>query len=118
MSDEQRMRERFEKWAETESFDLTANIHTGKYIYSDTLTAWLTWRARDAEVQALERVALNVMASLDAALSILSRSHEGKMPANEAVASDRMFTMMLDDYQKSLDAARAALAGGETGETE
>src|SRR5690625_2742101 len=83
---------------------------------------WRGWvegqRARDAEVQALERVALNVMASLDAALSILGRSHEGKVPANEAVASDRMFTMMLDDYQKSLDAARAALAGGETGEAE
>jgi len=40
------------------------------------------------------------------------------VPANEAVASDRMFTMMLDDYQKSLDAARAALAGGEEGEAE
>src|SRR5690625_1178851 len=83
-----------------------------------TELAWLAWQARDAEVQALERVAHNVMASLDAALSILGRSHEGKVPANEAVASDRMFTMMLDDYQKSLYAARAALAGGEEGEAE
>ena|SRR5690625_167486 len=124
MSDEQRMREAFEviRVAEYDILSVDRDPETGEYARRSTYEAWGNfiggWLARDAEVQALERVALNVMASLDAALSILGRSHEGKVPANEAVASDRMFTMMLDDYQKSLDAARAALAGGEEGEAE
>src|SRR5690625_1889381 len=114
-TDEQR--KRFEEWEQTEAAAFLDDPDHCNYSLAEAV--WLhAWLARDAEVQALERVALNVMASLDAALSILGRSHEGKVPANEAVASDRMFTMMLDDYQKSLDAARAALAGGEEGEAE
>src|SRR5699024_6193158 len=102
MTDEQRMREQFDAFV----YERTVNRNMSGPWPTPTELAWLAWQARDAEVQVLERVALNVMASLDAALSILVRSHEGKVPANEAVASDRMFTMMLDDYQKSLDAAR------------
>jgi hypothetical protein len=59
-----------------------------------------TFEARVAE---LEEVAVDVMASLAAAISLLERG--GK----KAAASDKMFAQMLVDYNASLDRARAAL---------
>lgn len=48
---------------------------------------------------------VRVLASLAAAISILERTPKAK----KAVASDKMFDTMLDDYRKALEAGRAAL---------
>ena len=64
--------------------------------------------AAEARVAELERVAVDVMASLAAAISLLERG--GK----KAAASDKMFEQMLVDYNASLDRARAALRREET----
>ncbi len=59
-------------------------------------------RARDAE--RLKRVAIDVMASLGAAISLLERSPKTAAPSN------KMFNVMLDDYRASLKRARQALS--------
>lgn len=59
--------------------------------------------AAEARVAELEGVAVDVMASLAAAISLLERG--GK----KAAASDKMFAQMLVDYNASLARARAAL---------
>ena len=51
----------------------------------------------------LEDALIDAGASLAAAISLLERG--GK----KAAASDKMFAVMLSDYQKSMDRARAAL---------
>ena len=56
-----------------------------------------------AEIERLRAALLDTGASLAAAISLLERG--GK----KAAASDKMFTVMLDDYRKSLERARAAL---------
>lgn len=48
---------------------------------------------------------VRVLASLAAAISILERTPKAK----KAVASDKMFDTMLDDYRKALEIGRAAL---------
>lgn len=48
---------------------------------------------------------VRVLASLAAAISILERTPKAK----KAVASDKMFDTMLDDYRKALEAGRTAL---------
>lgn len=48
---------------------------------------------------------VRVLASLAAAISILERTPKAK----KAVASDKMFDTMLDDYRKALEAGRKAL---------
>ena len=48
---------------------------------------------------------VRVLASLAAAISILERTPKAK----KAVASDKMFDTMLDDYRKALEAGRQAL---------
>ena len=48
---------------------------------------------------------VRVLASLAAAISILERTPKAK----RAVASDKMFDQMLDDYRKALEAGRSAL---------
>lgn len=62
----------------------------------------------EARVAELEGVAVDVMASLAAAISLLERG--GK----KAAASDKMFAQMLVDYNASLDRARAALGRNAT----
>ena len=80
--------------------DLDAAIHA--------LGEWArkagTFEVRVAE---LEGVAVDVMASLAAAISLLERG--GK----KAAASDKMFAQMLVDYNASLACARAALRRDE-----
>jgi hypothetical protein len=56
-----------------------------------------------AEIERLRAALLDTGASLAAAISLLERG--GK----KAAASDKMFIVMLDDYRKSLERARAAL---------
>lgn len=53
----------------------------------------------------MREVFVRVLASLAAAISILERTPKAK----KAVASDKMFDTMLDDYRKALEAGRAAL---------
>lgn len=57
----------------------------------------------------LERVAIDLAASLAASISILERADQMKKQPNRAVASDTMFAQMLRDYRASLVRARAAL---------
>jgi hypothetical protein len=54
-------------------------------------------------IEQLEDALIDAGASLAAAISLLERG--GK----KAAASDKMFAVMLSDYQKSMDRARAAL---------
>lgn len=56
----------------------------------------------------LREVAVDIAASLAAAISLLER---GGKAAKKAAASDKMFDQMMLDYKASLDRARAALAG-------
>jgi hypothetical protein len=56
-----------------------------------------------AENERIRTALVSTTASLVAAISLLNRG--GK----KAAPSDRMFTMMLDDYQKTVLEARAAL---------
>ena len=56
----------------------------------------------------LREVAVDIAASLAAAISLLER---GGKAAKKAAASDKMFDQMMLDYNASLDRARAALAG-------
>ena len=60
--------------------------------------------SRDAEIAELVGVLGNVTAHLVAAHSLLSRG--GK----KAAASDTIFKIMLQDYEKSFEAGRKALA--------
>jgi hypothetical protein len=63
--------------------------------------------AQAAEIKRLRRVAIDVAASLAAAISLLERGGE---TAKKAAPSDSMFDQMLRDYTASLDRARAALS--------
>lgn len=54
--------------------------------------------------------AVDLAASMAAALSILQRAHSQKKQPSKVVASDSMFAQMMIDYQKSLDRARTTLA--------
>jgi hypothetical protein len=72
------------------------------------------------EIDRLTRAAdagMGAIASLAAAVSLLERTPRAK----KAAASDRMFDLMLDDYRKALEAARAifsdtsALENGSAG---
>lgn len=63
----------------------------------------------EAEVVRLRDIAIDLAASLAAALSILQRAHKEKQQPRLVAASDKMFVTMMVDYQKSLDRARAAL---------
>jgi len=60
--------------------------------------------SRDAEVAELVGVLGNVTAHLIAAHSLLSRG------VKKAAASDTIFKIMLQDYEKSFEAGRKALA--------
>lgn len=63
----------------------------------------------DAAQEALvEMVAVDLAASLAAAISLLEK---GGKAAKKAAASDKMFDMMLADYRASLDRARAFFKG-------
>jgi len=55
-------------------------------------------------IDALVEAQIGAVASLAAAISLLERG--GK----KAAPSDKLFAVMLDDYRKSLDGARAVLA--------
>jgi len=62
---------------------------------------------RSAPKLSEREVLLHVTASLAAAISILER-----IPgAPNAVASDTMFKQMIDDYKRSLEAARSLIRG-------
>jgi len=60
----------------------------------------------EAEVDALRKHAIAVMASLAAAISLLERGGKKAAPSN------KMFAQMLVDYKRALEDARAALSGG------
>lgn len=53
MNNEQRTRERFEAWARTEGMRMRRDRELGQYLHPKTEGAWLAYRSRDAEVQAL-----------------------------------------------------------------
>ena len=60
-----------------------------------------------ARVRELEAALTDNAAHLAAAISLLER---GGKAAKKAAASDKMFDIMLNDYRKSMERARAALA--------
>ena len=62
--------------------------------------------APSGDVERYRRTAIDVAASLAAAISLLEK---GGKAAKKAAASDRMFDQMLTDYRASLDRARAAI---------
>lgn len=99
MTDEQRMREQFEEWVSGEGYNATryGDGPFDRYHAAEVNAMWDGYRARDAEVQAL-REALG---------SIVHASNNWAMPVKA-----------FDVTGKLADIARAALAGGETGETE
>ena len=63
--------------------------------------------APSGDAERYRRTAIDVAASLAAAISLLEK---GGKAAKKAAASDRMFDQMLTDYRASLDRARAAIA--------
>lgn len=67
----------------------------------------VTITAQAERIAKLEEVLLNAAASLAAAISLLERG------SKKAAPSDKMFDMMLSDYQKALAGARATLAPKE-----
>lgn len=99
MPTDEQLRERFEDWGRTYYLNL---IRTRGGQYQDVLTeaAYAAWRARDAEVQALRE-------ALTYALHVL-----------ECLKADNPNPLLPNARWRSVDMARAALAGGETGETE
>ncbi len=93
----------FDEWWE----DFVAEHDDWKYATSEALrrAAFQAGAAsRDAEVVSLTNQLGNVTAHLVAAHSLLSRG--GK----KAAASDTIFKIMLQDYEKSFEAGRKALA--------
>lgn len=56
-----------------------------------------------AEIERLRRVVVDVTANLVAAVSLL------ECGGKEAAPSDKMFGVMIDDYKKSVERARAAI---------
>ena len=77
--------------------------------YIDKLKAERAAVARlQARVRELEAALTDNAAHLAAAISLLER---GGKAAKKAAASDKMFDIMLNDYRKSLERARAALEG-------
>ena len=62
--------------------------------------------APSGDAERYRRTAIDVAASLAAAISLLEK---GGKAAKKAAASDRMFDQMLTDYRASLDRARAAI---------
>lgn len=58
---------------------------------------------------ALEEALKTVLASLVATTSLIIRAEDLKVKPSKAVASDKMFTQMLKDYDKATIAGRAAL---------
>lgn len=59
----------------------------------------------DGEYQLLIRV----LSSLTAAVALIERAEAEKRRPSKVVASDTIFKMMLEDYRKAMEAARAAL---------
>ncbi|OAP40392.1 hypothetical protein AU381_00250 [Sinorhizobium glycinis] len=60
--------------------------------------------------EALEESLKTVLASLVATTSLIIRAEDLKVKPSKAVASDKMFTQMLKDYDKATIAGRAALS--------
>ena len=86
-----------ERLRDCAEYNFMAGYDSAKADYRDML------QGREAEIERLRAGLLDAGASLAAAISLLERG--GK----KAAASDKMFAIMLDDYRKSLDRARAAL---------
>jgi len=64
-------------------------------------------------IVALEEALKTTLASLVATTSLIIRAEDLKVKPSKAVASDKMFTQMLKDYDKATIAGRAALAPDE-----
>lgn len=84
----------------------------------DARAAWNTRAAptvaeamRCPEMAQVVEAHKGVLASLVAAVSLLERTPKAK----KAAPSDTMFAVMLDDYRKSIEHGRAALAALEQG---
>lgn len=71
------------------------------------ITALEAWEAE------LVEAVIDCAASLNAAISLLER---GGKSAKKAAPSDKMFDLMVADYEASLDRARATLAKHQEGE--
>lgn len=56
---------------------------------------------------------LQTLSSLVATISLIKRAEDMKKQPSKAVASDKMFKIMLADYEKAVIAARAALTEGQ-----
>lgn len=93
----------YEEWAAT-LFPFEAKTLTRKEIFQAGAAS------RDVEIAELVGVLGNVTAHLVAAHSLLSSG--GK----KAAASDTIFKIMLQDYEKSFEAGRKALAKGRKNE--
>ena len=68
---------------------------------------------RDAadEIERLREALTIALSALVAATSLLKRSEDEKVKPSRAVASNKIFRLMMADYERAEDNARAALLG-------
>jgi len=80
--------------------------HVGYFSTDATGTPYIRADLVDELVKALEEATTDALASLVAAVSLLERG------GRRAAPSDKMFAVMLADYNASIERTRAALTGG------
>jgi len=76
----------------------------------DNQTASLI-RAYKDEIDQLREALTIALSALVAATSLLKRSEDEKVKPSRAVASNKIFRLMMADYERAEDNARAALLG-------
>jgi len=64
-----------------------------------------------AEIDQLREALTIALTALVAATSLLKRSEDEKVKPSRAVASNKIFRLMMADYERAEDNARAALLG-------
>ena len=65
------------------------------------------------EIDQLREALTIALSALVAATSLLKRSEDEKVKPSRAVASNKIFRLMMADYERAEDNARAALLGEE-----
>ena len=63
------------------------------------------------EIERLREALTIALSALVAATSLLKRSEDEKVKPSRAVASNKIFRLMMADYERAEDNARAALLG-------
>ena len=67
--------------------------------------------AQAKRIEQLEEALTIALSALVAATSLLKRSEDEKVKPSRAVASNKIFRLMMADYERAEDNARAALLG-------